>query len=79
MFDRYDGDAVHAALCTNAEGVPGNQPLVAETAAKKACYTEYGICKGAARLAIQWVEDEPVKDGAFAPPGKKVLKSGSLL
>jgi hypothetical protein len=35
---------------------------------------EYGVCKGTICLAIQWVEDTLVKDGAFALPGKKVLK-----
>jgi hypothetical protein len=41
---------------------------------------EYGACKGAVCLAIQWVEDALVKDGAFALPGKKVFKrkSGSI-
>jgi hypothetical protein len=32
---------------------------------------EYGVCKGTVCLAIQWVEDTLVKDGAFALPGKK--------
>ncbi|MDR2447291.1 MAG: transposase family protein [Treponema sp.] len=35
---------------------------------------EYGVCKGAICLSIQWVEDVLVKDGAGAPPGKKALK-----
>ncbi|MDR1220151.1 MAG: hypothetical protein LBK73_11180 [Treponema sp.] len=38
---------------------------------------EYGVCKGAVCLAIQWVEDTLVKGGAFALPGKKVLKRKS--
>jgi hypothetical protein len=39
--------------------------------------TEYGVCKGTVCLAIQWVEDTLVKDGAFALPGKKVLRRKS--
>ncbi|MHB9291111.1 hypothetical protein Holit_00183 [Hollandina sp. SP2] len=35
---------------------------------------EYGVCKGAVCLSIQWVEDTLVRDGAFALPGKKALK-----
>jgi hypothetical protein len=35
---------------------------------------EYGVCKGAVCLVIQWVENTLVKDGAFALPGKKALK-----
>jgi hypothetical protein len=35
---------------------------------------EYGVCKGTACLSAQRVEDTLVKDGAFALPGKKVLK-----
>jgi hypothetical protein len=38
---------------------------------------EYGVCKGTVCLAIQWVEDILVKDGAFALPGKKALKRKS--
>jgi hypothetical protein len=38
---------------------------------------EYGVCKGTVCLSIQWVEDTLVKDGAFALPGKKVLKRKS--
>jgi hypothetical protein len=38
---------------------------------------EYGVCKGTVCLAIQWVEDALVKDGAFALPGKKKLKRKS--
>jgi hypothetical protein len=38
---------------------------------------EYGVCKGTACLSIQWVEDTLTKNGAFAPPGKKVLKRKS--
>jgi hypothetical protein len=38
---------------------------------------EYGVCKGTVCLVIQWVEDTLVKDGAFALPGKKVLKRKS--
>ena len=38
---------------------------------------EYGVCKGTVCLAIQWVEDTLVKDGAFALPGKRVLKRKS--
>jgi hypothetical protein len=38
---------------------------------------EYGVCKGTVCLSIQWVEDTPTKDGAFALPGKKVLKRKS--
>jgi hypothetical protein len=32
------------------------------------------ICKGTLCLAIQWMEDTLVKNGAFALPGKKYLK-----
>jgi hypothetical protein len=35
---------------------------------------EYGVCKGAVGLSIQRVEDTLTRDGAFALPGKKVLK-----
>jgi hypothetical protein len=38
---------------------------------------EYGVCKGTVCLAIQWVEDILIKDGAFALPGKKALKRKS--
>jgi hypothetical protein len=38
---------------------------------------EYSVCKGTVCLAIPWVEDTLVKDGAFALPGKKVLKRKS--
>ncbi|MDR1218185.1 MAG: transposase family protein [Treponema sp.] len=38
---------------------------------------EYGVCKGTVCLAIQWVEDTPAKDGAFALPEKKALKRKS--
>jgi hypothetical protein len=38
---------------------------------------EYGVCKGTVCLAIQWVEDTLVKDGAFELPGKRVLKRKS--
>jgi hypothetical protein len=38
---------------------------------------EYGVCKGTVCLAIQWVEDTLVKDGAFALPGKKALNRKS--
>jgi hypothetical protein len=38
---------------------------------------EYGVCKGTVCLAIQWVEDTLVKDGAFSLPGKKALKRKS--
>jgi hypothetical protein len=33
--------------------------------------------EGTVCLAIQWVEDTLVKDGAFALPGKRVLKRKS--
>jgi hypothetical protein len=41
---------------------------------------EYGVCKGTVCLSIQRVEDTLTEDGAFALPGKKVLKrkSGSI-
>jgi hypothetical protein len=35
---------------------------------------EYGVCKGTVCLAIQWVEDTLVKDGAFALSGKNRLR-----
>ena len=38
---------------------------------------EYGVCKGTICLSIQWVEDTLEKDGAFALPGKRVLKRKS--
>jgi hypothetical protein len=38
---------------------------------------EYGVCKGTVCLSIQWVEDTLEKDGAFALPGKRVLKRKS--
>jgi hypothetical protein len=38
---------------------------------------EYGVCGGTLCLAIQWVENTLVKDGAFALPGKKALKRKS--
>src|SRR5215469_92722 len=38
---------------------------------------EYRVCKGTVCLAIQWVEDTLVKDGAFALPGKRALKRKS--
>jgi hypothetical protein len=38
---------------------------------------EYGVCKGSVCLSVQWVENTLVKDGAFALPGKKVLKRKS--
>jgi hypothetical protein len=38
---------------------------------------EYGVCKGTVCLAIQWVENTLIKDGAFALPGKKALKRKS--
>src|SRR5215510_10929323 len=38
---------------------------------------EYGVCKGSICLAIQWVEDTLVEDGAFALPGKRALKRKS--
>jgi hypothetical protein len=41
---------------------------------KDSIAAEYGVCKGTVCLAIQWVEDTLVKDGAFALPGKKRLR-----
>jgi hypothetical protein len=38
---------------------------------------EYGVCKGTVCLAIQWVEDTLVKDGAFVLRGEKALKRKS--
>jgi hypothetical protein len=38
---------------------------------------EYSACKGTICLAIQWVENTPAADGAFALPGKKKLKRKS--
>jgi hypothetical protein len=38
---------------------------------------EYGVCKGTVCLAIQWVEETLVNEGAFALPGKKALKRKS--
>jgi hypothetical protein len=38
---------------------------------------EYGVCKGTVSLAIQWVEDTLVNEGAFVLPGKKALKRKS--
>jgi hypothetical protein len=38
---------------------------------------EYGVCKGAVCLSIQWVENTLGKDGTFALPGKRALKRKS--
>jgi hypothetical protein len=39
---------------------------------------EYSVCEGVVCLAIQWAENALAnKDGAFALPGKKVLKRKS--
>jgi hypothetical protein len=38
---------------------------------------EYKVCKGTVCLAIQWVEDTLMKDGAFKLPGKRALKRKS--
>jgi hypothetical protein len=39
---------------------------------------EYGVCKGTVCLSIQCAEDTLTKNGAFALPGKKVLKRKSV-
>jgi hypothetical protein len=35
---------------------------------------EYGVCKGTVRLSVRRVEDAPIRDGAFALPGKGLSK-----